>query len=189
MSLWNIFCFLISRESFWSIIYSAIWGLYHFWLSFLSCICGCSSCRVSTHAEICHKITELGLDLLVNLLCLLFLGSHLLLFAILTFAVLLCLLESSGLFNSLKFIDLCLLFLSQGLTSFFLASLGVLLTSNVNFFLSTELHLIEVWWELDESELLNEIFIRCQVWHASSRCTSVNHDCLPIDKAKHFLVV
>ena len=67
-------------------------------------------CRLcSAHAEIRHEVTELRLDLLVNLLALLFLRGHLLLFAILTLAVLLCLLRRFSFFNLLHFLDLCLL--------------------------------------------------------------------------------
>ena len=120
------------------------------------------------HAEVGHKVTEFRLYLIVNLSALFLLCSRLCLLLLLSLAVLLCLFRGFRLLHSLKFFNLCLFLLGEGHGSFLLALLCSLLPPLRDFFLAAELHLVEVFGELDEGELFDVVFLGSDIGDAPS---------------------
>ena len=120
------------------------------------------------HAKVGHKVTELRLYLIVNLSALFLLCSRLCLLLLLSLAVLLCLFRGFGLLHSFKFFDLSLFLLGERHGSFLLALLCSLLPPLRDFILAAELHLVEVFGELDEGELFDVVFLGSDIGKAPS---------------------
>ena len=120
------------------------------------------------HAKVGHKVTELRLYLIVNLSALFLLCSRLCLLLLLSLAVLLCLFRGFDLLHSFKFLDLSLFLLGEGHGSLLLALLCSLLPPLRDFFLATELHLVEVFGELDEGELFDVVLLGSDIGKAPS---------------------